>query len=77
MTSIKRSAVCCLSSLNLDKYEEWKDSNIVEDLVRLLDNVIEYFLQLAPPTLSRAIHSATKERAIGNWYTWFTQLTTE
>lgn len=65
MTSIKRSAVCCLSSLNLDKYEEWKDSNIVEDLVRLLDNVIEYFLQLAPPTLSRAIHSATKERAIG------------
>lgn len=65
MTSIKRSAVCCLSSLNLDKYEEWKDSNIVEDLIRLLDNVIEYFLQLAPPSLSRAIHSATKERAVG------------
>lgn len=65
MTSLKRSAVCCLSSLNLERYEEWKDTNIIEDLVRLLDNVLEYFLLLAPPSLSRAIHSATKERAIG------------
>lgn len=65
MTSLKRSAVCCLSSLNLERYEEWKDTSIIEDLVRLLDNVLEYFLLLAPPSLSRAIHSATKERAIG------------
>ena len=64
-TSIKRSAVCCLSSLNLEKYDEWKDTQIVEDLVRLLDNVIEYFLLLAPRQLKRAIHSASKERAIG------------
>lgn len=65
MTSLKRSAVCCLSSLNLDKYDEWKDTPIVEDLIRLLDNVVEYFILLAPQTLKRAIHSATKERALG------------
>ena len=65
MTSFSRTAVCCLSSLNLEKYEEWKDTNIVADLVRLLDNVLEYFIRLAPPTISRAINSATKERALG------------
>lgn len=65
MTSAKRTAVCCLSSLNLDKYDEWKDTNIVADIVRLLDNVLEYFIRLAPPELKRAIHSASKERAIG------------
>lgn len=65
MTSDKRTAVCCLSSLNLEKYEEWKDTNIVADLVRLLDNVIEYFIRLAPPELKKAVHSASKERAIG------------
>lgn len=64
-TSEKRSAVCCLSSLNLEKYEEWKDTNIVQDLVRYLDNVLEYFIRLAPPQLSKAIYSARKERAIG------------
>lgn len=65
MTSFKRTAVCCLSSLNLEKFEEWKDTNIVADLVRLLDNVLEYFIRLAPKELSRAIYSASKERAIG------------
>lgn len=65
MTSLKRTAVCCLSSLNLEKYDEWKDTNIVADLVRLLDNVLEYFIRLAPAELDRAIHSASKERAIG------------
>lgn len=64
-TSDKRTAVCCLSSLNLEKYEEWKDTTLVQDLVRLLDNVLEYFIRLAPPELKRAVHSATKERAIG------------
>lgn len=64
-TTDKRTAVCCLSSLNLEKYEEWKDSTIVEDLVRLLDNVLEYFIRLAPPQLKRAVRSASKERAIG------------
>ncbi len=65
MTSETRTAVCCLSSLNLEKYDEWKDSNIVQDLVRYLDNVLEYFIRLAPPELNRAVHSARKERAIG------------
>jgi len=65
MTSEKRTAVCCLSSLNLDRYDEWKDTQIVEDLTRLLDNVLEYFIRLAPPELKRAIHSASQERAIG------------
>lgn len=65
MTSFKRTAVCCLSSLNLEKYEEWKDTTIVADLIRLLDNVLEYFIRLAPPELNRAIYSASKERALG------------
>lgn len=65
MTSETRTAVCCLSSLNLEKYEEWKDTNIVQDLVRYLDNVLEYFIRLAPSDLSRAVNSARKERAIG------------
>lgn len=65
MTSDKRTAVCCLSSLNIDKYDEWKDSSLVADLVRFLDNVLEYFIQLAPKELSKAIHSASQERAIG------------
>ena len=65
MTSAKRTAVCCLSSLNLDKFDEWKDTTIVEDLVRYLDNVLEYFIRLAPVELKRAVYSASKERAIG------------
>ena len=65
MTSAKRTAVCCLSSLNLEKFDEWKDTTIVEDLVRYLDNVLEYFIRLAPSVLSRAVYSASKERAIG------------
>lgn len=64
-TSEKRTAVCCLSSLNLEKYEEWKDTTIVEDLIRYLDNVLEYFIRLAPPELKKAVYSAQKERALG------------
>ena len=64
-TTEKRTAVCCLSSLNLEKFNEWRDTTIVEDLVRMLDNVLEYFIRLAQPELKRAIHSARKERAIG------------
>lgn len=65
MTTVKRTAVCCLSSLNLAKYHEWVDSGLVGDLVRLLDNVLEYFIRLAPPELHRAVRSARKERALG------------
>lgn len=64
-TSDKRTAVCCLSSLNLEKYDEWKDTNIVQDLIRYLDNVLEYFIRLAPKELKRAVYSASKERALG------------
>lgn len=76
MTSPKRTAVCCLSSVNVEKYDEWKDNpQFIKDLVRLLDNVLEYFIQLAPDHLSRAVRSATKERAVGiggfGWHSWF------
>lgn len=64
-TSFKRTAVCCLSSKNLARYEFWKDTNLTADLVRLLDNVLEYFIRLAPKALSRAVYSAKKERALG------------
>lgn len=64
-TSFKRTAVCCLSSKNLARYDQWKDTTLTADLVRLLDNVLEYFIRLAPKALSRAVYSAKKERAIG------------
>ena len=64
-TSDDRTAVCCLSSLNLELYEEWKDSNIVEDLITMLDNVIEYFIENAPDSISRARYSAQRERSLG------------
>lgn len=64
-TSPERSAVCCLSSLNIEKYDEWKDTTIVADLIEYLDNVIEYFVNNAPPSLSRAIRSARAERSLG------------
>lgn len=64
-TSADRTAVCCLSSLNLEYYDEWKDTNIVRDLIRMLDNVLEYFIENAPDTISRARYSATRERSIG------------
>jgi ribonucleoside-diphosphate reductase alpha chain len=65
MTDDKRTAVCCLSSLNLDKYDEWKDSTLVQDMVRMLDNVLEYFIALAPDCIPRAVYSAQQERALG------------
>lgn len=66
MTDEERTAVCCLSSLNLDKYDEWKDTSLVADLVTFLDNVLEYFIENADQDkLKRAIYSAKQERAIG------------
>lgn len=64
-TSDERTAVCCLSSLNLEYYDEWKSTNLVSDLVRMLDNVLSYFIEHAPKELKRAIYSATRERSIG------------
>ena len=64
-TSEDRTAVCCLSSLNLEYYDEWKDTSIIRDLVRMLDNILEYFIENAPDTISRARYSAMRERSIG------------
>ena len=64
-TSADRTAVCCLSSLNLEYYDEWKDTTIVRDLVRMLDNVLQFFIDEAPDTISRAKYSAERERSIG------------
>ena len=64
-TSSKRSAVCCLSSLNLEKFDEWKSSKIVEDLIEYLDNVIQFFIDNAPDHLKKAKFSAYRERSLG------------
>jgi len=64
-TSEDRTAVCCLSSLNLEKYDEWKDTNIVADLIRFLDNVLQFFIDNAGDEISRARYSATQERSLG------------
>jgi ribonucleoside-diphosphate reductase alpha chain len=61
-----RTAVCCLSSLNLEKFEEWEDEDcFIEDIMRFLDNVLEDFIQKAPESMSRAKYSAMRERSIG------------
>lgn len=65
VTDEERTAVCCLSSLNIEKYDEWKNTNLVQDLVRYLDNVLEYFIKNAPPQLEKAKFSASRERSIG------------
>lgn len=64
-TNEERTFVCCLSSLNLAKFDEWKNTALVEDLTRFLDNVIQYFIDNAPEELNKAVYSATMERAIG------------
>ena len=64
-TSEERTAVCCLSSVNLEKWDEWKSSGMVADLIRFLDNVLQYFIDNAPEQLSKAVYSAYRERSIG------------
>ena len=61
-----RTAVCCLSSLNLEYYDEWKDNpQIVEDIMRFLDNVLQDFIEKAPEGMSKAKYSAMRERSVG------------
>lgn len=60
-----RTFVCCLSSLNMEKYDEWKDTRIVQDLIRFLDNVLQFFIDNAPEALAKAKFSAERERALG------------
>ena len=65
-TNEKRTAVCCLSSLNLEYYDDWKnDSLFLKDVAEMLDNVLQYFIDTAPRAINRAKYSALRERSIG------------
>ncbi|NDB59165.1 ribonucleoside-diphosphate reductase subunit alpha [bacterium] len=65
-TDKDRSAVCCLSSLNVEYFDEWKNTSIVEDCITYLDNVLQYFIDNAPqPQMKRAVYSAIQERSLG------------
>lgn len=61
-----RTAVCCLSSVNAEKWEEWsKDDNFIEDVMRFLDNVLQDFIDRAPDSMKQAKYSAMRERSVG------------
>ncbi|MAA76795.1 MAG: ribonucleotide-diphosphate reductase subunit alpha [Rhodobiaceae bacterium] len=61
-----RTAVCCLSSVNVEKYEDWQDDpNFLTDVMRFLDNVLEDFIQRAPDSMSKAKYAAMRERSVG------------
>ena len=64
-TDEDRTAVCCLSSVNLEKFDDWKDTDMVADLTTFLDNVLQEFIDNAPEELHKAVHSAFSERSIG------------
>ena len=65
-TDKDRTAVCCLSSVNLEYYDEWKnDALFLSDIAEMLDNVLQYFIDNAPEAVARAKYSAMRERSIG------------
>lgn len=65
-TNEKRTAVCCLSSLNLEYYDDWKDDKLfLKDVAEMLDNVLQHFIDNAPSAIKRAKYSASRERSIG------------
>jgi ribonucleoside-diphosphate reductase alpha chain len=65
-TDKDRTAVCCLSSLNLEYYDDWKNDGLfLRDVAEMLDNVLQHFIDNAPDSISRARFSATRERSIG------------
>jgi ribonucleoside-diphosphate reductase alpha chain len=65
-TDKERTAVCCLSSVNLEYYDDWKeDPNFLSDIAEMLDNVLQYFIDNAPSHIARAKYSAERERSIG------------
>ena len=65
-TDKERTAVCCLSSLNLEYFDEWKNDKLfLRDTAEMLDNVLQYFIDNAPDVISRAKFSAKRERSIG------------
>lgn len=62
----QRTAVCCLSSLNVETYFQWHDHpTFIEDVLRFLDNVMQDFIEKAPPEFARATYSAMRERSVG------------
>ena len=65
-TNEERTAICCLSSLNLEYFDDWKNNSLfLKDVAEMLDNVLQYFIDNAPDTISRARYSAQRERSIG------------
>ncbi len=61
-----RTAVCCLSSLNLETWDDWNgDKRFIEDVMRFLDNVLTDYIDRAPPEMARAKYSASRERSVG------------
>lgn len=65
-TDKDRTAVCCLSSVNLEYYDDWKSNELfLRDIAEMLDNVLQYFIDNAPSAISRAVFSASQERSIG------------
>lgn len=63
---IDRTAVCCLSSVNAEKFLEWREEpRFIEDVMRFLDNVLEDFITRAPPEMAAAVYSAKRERSVG------------
>ncbi len=61
-----RTAVCCLSSVNLETFEEWQDHpTFIEDIMRFLDNVLSDFIEKAPDSMKRAKYAAMRERSVG------------
>ena len=62
----ERTAVCCLSSLNLEKFDEWKNKpQFIEDVMRFLDNVLQDFIDRAPDSMEKSKYAALRERSIG------------
>ncbi|NBW56833.1 ribonucleotide-diphosphate reductase subunit alpha [bacterium] len=65
-TDKERTAVCCLSSVNLEYYDDWKNDKVfLRDIAEMLDNVLQYFIDNAPQSIGRATYSAFRERSIG------------
>ena len=65
-TNEERTAVCCLSSLNLEYFDAWsKDKRFLRDVLEMLDNVLDTFIDNAPDEISRAKFSAYRERSVG------------
>lgn len=61
-----RTAVCCLSSLNFETWDQWNtDPRFIEDVMRFLDNVLTDYIDRAPPEMARAKYSASRERSVG------------